>query len=351
MSTSRSLTLSRILLICALLVGLCGLNGSALAATSSTPAPAANSATFGIGPATATRLDPHRGVLNYEVQPGARLTDHVALVNLATKPVTLAVYTADGLNNRDGSIGYQPQATPGDGARTWITVDTKDHRRAVTVPARGLVIVPISLDVPSNASPGDHIAAVVASITSAVDSSGRTHANLEQRVALRTFFRVSGDLTPQLSIEGLHASYHGTLNPFGSGSVTVTYTVRNTGNVLLGGRQRVTVTGLFGSTGSLKALADVPVLLQGSSYPVRVLVPEVWPEIFMHATVSVTPESVAGAANPPLKVARAETSFFAVPWTLLGLILVLLALIVGGWLWRRAHPRVARHRPPSGGSK
>ena len=39
------------------------------------------------------------------------------------------------------------------------------------------------------------------------------------------------------------ADFHGVANPFAPGSATVTYTVRNTGNVRLGGRESVTVAG------------------------------------------------------------------------------------------------------------
>ena len=268
------------------------------------------------------------------------------LVNLGAKPLTIVVYTAEALNAANGSIAYRPRAEPGVEARTWISIDGRGPSLSVVVPARATKILPVAVKVPSNATPGDHVVGVMASVTSKVTTTTGQNPRLEQRIALRAFMRVSGALTPRLTVAGLKASYAGTANPVGRGSATVTYTVKNTGNVDLGGKQAVTISGLLGSTGSLKTLAQVPLLLPGGNYPVRVVVQHVWPEMFMHAKVTVTPLGATGAANPVLKPFSAETSFWAVPWALLALVIVVAALAELGRRWRKAHPPSARHRPP-----
>jgi hypothetical protein len=319
--------------------------GSRNSSTSADHKPAKHKkATFGIGPATDGELD-QRPVLNFDAEPGSAIHDEVAVVNLANAPVTLNLYTADGLNGADGSIGFAPKADPGKDARGWIQLHTPGGPPTIHLAARQTRIVRFDLQIPTDATPGDHFVGIVASLTSKVRNSKGADVNFEQRVALHTLIRVSGPLNPRLTVDNLHVTYHGSANPFGSGSATVTYTVRNTGNIDLGGQQAVKISGLFGSTGSPHALANVPVLLPRSSYPVRVDVPGVWPEIFLHAKVTVTPLSVAGAADPQLPQATAETSFVAIPWALLVLLIALGGAGYGAWRWRRKRRSYAARHP------
>lgn len=304
--------------------------------------------TFGIGAATAKGLDPSRDHLNYLVDPGSSVGDHIVLVNLGVTPLSLAVYTAEAFNGSGGSIAYRTRADPGREARNWLAFGTAGPTMTVVVLPRSSRVVPVEVHVPTNATPGDHVVGVMASVTSRVRSTSGENPRLEQRLALRAFFRVSGLLKPQLTIAGLKATYDGSWNPAASGTATVSYTVRNTGNVDLGGNQAVKISGLFGSVGSITTTPQVPLLLPGGSYPVRVIVHHVWPELFMHAKVTVTPLGASGAVNPVVKPFSAETSFWAVPWALLVLIVLVVGLVVGWRRWRAAHPPSARHRPAQG---
>jgi hypothetical protein len=301
---------------------------------------AAPPATFGIGPANATGVD-GRPFLNYLSNPGGRLADNVALVNLATTPAKLNVYVVDVENADDGSLAYQPKSAPKKDAANWLTLKTPHGASTVTMRARSTMIVPLMMSVPASASPGDHAAAVIASLTSTVKSSRGVLVPFEQRVALRTFIRVSGPLHPALSVVRVTASYHGTLNPVGSGRMTVQYMVRNTGNVKLGGRQRVSVSGLFGSAGQAHGLPDIPMLLPGSSVPVTATIPSVFPGIRLVAKVNLTPVPPPTDADPAPVAHSGSAAVWAIPWTLLGLIALILGLGIF-WFIRRRH----RRRPP-----
>lgn len=310
------------------------------------PSPAAGArakkaATFGIGPATAKRID-GRPYLSYLASPGARLTDHVAVVNLAHKNVTLNLYAADAAIANDGAFGYLAKAAPRRDASAWITPMTYRHRPTITVPARSTVIVPVAITIPAHASPGDHAAGVITSLTSKVRSSKGELIDFEQRVALRTFIRVSGPLHPRLAIEKLQARYHGNANPISRGTVTVTYAVRDTGNVRLGAHQQVIISGLFGTKRPAKAVADVPLLLPGSVLNVSVTVHGVLPQLSMRARVVLSPLTVAGDVDPGLPTRITTTStFWAIPWTLVMIVAALLLLALARWAWRR------RRRPPA----
>lgn len=317
---------------------------SAAGATAAPGSPAKRGvapATFGIGPANARGID-GRPLLNYVSSPGGQTKDHIAVLNLATRPLVVRLYTADGVSGVDGNIGYEPLAHAGTDARTWI--ELPPGTSILTLKPRSSTVLPITLHVPSGATPGDHIAGIVVSVTSKVRNKSGENVNFEQRVALRTLIRVSGPIKAGLQIDHLVADYHGTLNPFGSGSVHIGFRVRNNGNINLGGKQAITVTGLFGSTGALTAIANVPVLIPGGTYPVTLTVHHVWPEIFMHARVTVHPAGLATAANPVINPVSQQTSFRAIPWTLSGLLALVLVGVAVAIIQRRR--RRARPTPP-----
>jgi heme/copper-type cytochrome/quinol oxidase subunit 2 len=78
--------------------------------------------------------------------------------------------------------------------------------------------------------------------------------------------------------------------------------------------------------------------------------------LIMHGTVRVTPLGVAGSVDPGLHVTTASTTFWAIPWTLLALIVVFVALVMLAVVWRRrlnarpaAHSAKSRNAGPAFG--
>jgi hypothetical protein len=309
---------------------------------------AAKKATFGIGPANAKGLD-GRPYLSFLASPGSRLTDRIAVLNLGIKKVTLNLYVADAVVGTDGAFGYLARSAPRTDAATWITPETPGRSATVTLGPRGRAVIPMSLTVPANASPGDHAAGIILSLTSRVTSSAGERVDFEQRVALRTFIRISGPLHPQLTVENLTARYGGTLNPIRGGAVTVHYRVHNTGNVRLGARQTVTISGLLATRHPGKALPDVPLLLPGSSFDVTTTVHGVLPQLRLTAQVKLFPLTVAGDVNPGLPPQfSGQTSLWAIPWGLGIVIGAVFLLVVIALLWRRLRRR--RSKKPLDGS-
>jgi len=216
------------------------------------------------------------------------------------------------------------------------------------VPARTTLILPVLLHVPANASPGDHVGAVIVSITGLARGKNQK-LKLEQRIATKVIIRVSGPLHPRLSIQNLRASYSGHLDPFASGTVTVSYTVRNTGNALLGASQKVTVHGLLGSSAEARGLPVIPLLLPGGSYTVRTRLSGVPPEIAVTASIRLNPEGLRGDLNPGIRVTTASVTLWAVPWILAAVVFLLL-LVVIGLIWRRRRRRHWRASPGRAGA-
>jgi hypothetical protein len=304
--------------------------------------------TFGIGPSTKGKVD-RRPNFNLLMPKGTSAKDEVALVNLTYKPLTLNLYAADALNTPDGSLSLQAADEKATDAASWVTFKTPTGKGYVVVKPRSTLVVPFTVKSPKDTYVGDHLAGIVASTVTRGQTPGdrTTDVQFEQRIAVRLGIRIAGELAPSLAVENVTASYAGTLNPFAAGTATASYTVHNTGNVRLGGQQKVTLAGLIGSAVTAENLPDVPMLLPGSTATVTVPLDAVPPLGPMTVTVEVVPLAVAGDANPASQVASSSVVVWAVPWLLLAVFLGLV-LIVLVWLRTRRSRRLAA--APSGRS-
>jgi hypothetical protein len=308
--------------------GASGTSPSPSPSPSGTASADARVVTFGIGPASKGKVD-RRPNFNLLLTKGSSTSDEVALVNLTYKPITLNLYASDAVNTPDGQLSLKAADDEAQDVAKWVTFKTPTGKGYVVVKPRSTLVVPFTVKVPKDTYVGDHLAGVVASTVTRGQTPGdrTTDVQFEQRIAVRLGVRVAGELAPSLTIENVTASYAGTLNPFGSGTATITYNVHNTGNVRLGGKQKVTVAGLVGSAAVADTVADVPMLLPGSTATVTVPVSDVRPLGPMTATVEIIPLAVAGDANPDAQVATSSVVIWAVPWLLVALI-VLLVLVV-----------------------
>src|SRR5262249_36155316 len=140
------------------------------------------------------------------------------------------------------------------------------------------------LTVPATATPGDHAGGMIVSL-----SSG-TEVRLDSRVGVRLYLRVPGNLRPVVSVSSVRPIYHGTNNPLGGGSVDVTYTVVNTGNIRLRSHPTLKAeTAIFGYHLAEAKLPDLPELLPGSQVTFSGRVDGVFPAGPETITVSLQP--------------------------------------------------------------
>lgn len=329
---------------------LVGASAPALGASPSpSPSPSSTSSappttvTYGLGPSTKGTLDLRTGYTLLSTRGGV-VKDEVAVVNLSSVPLTLNLYAVDAVNGPDGELGLEPAAAETTDAARWVVFDTPTGKPFVKLAPKQTLFVPFRVTIPKGAPVGDHLAGIVVSTVAkgATPGDRGSIVKLEQRVALKMAVRVAGELKAELSVEGLSARYNGTLNPFGRGTAVVTYTVRNTGNVRLGGRQTVGVAGIFGGAVEASDVPDVPLLLPGGSATFTIPVAEVTPQLLMTATVRIFPLAAQGDANPPSEPVTATTQFWAVPWLVVGCLLLIVLLLA--LLFRRRR----RTEPPTG---
>ncbi|MGW5126208.1 WxL protein peptidoglycan domain-containing protein [Streptomyces sp. NPDC004069] len=277
-----------------------------------------------------------RSSFSYAVNPGGRVEDAMVVANRGKAPLTLAVYAADGFTTDTGQLDLLTKDKKSVGVGAWVHAD----RTSVVLRPGKSVQVPFTVTVPDNATPGDYVGGVLTSLRQSDEAEG---INVDRRLGIRVKLRVGGDLRPTLAVENLHVDYSGSANPLAAGDATVTYTIHNTGNAVLSARQSVAVAGPFGwlrtEAGRIPA---PPELLPGESWKVTVPVRGVTPGVVLTATATLTPLLTdASGSTTALDPVPATAHGWAVPWTLL-LILVLLIALTAGAVVRTRRGRARR---------
>ena len=304
---------------------------------------------FGVVPATAEEID-ERAFFSYGLPPGAVAYDHVAVVNYSEQPLTLGVYATDALNTTDGGFSLLPSSeAPGD-LGAWITVEGPSPD--VEVPGRrgdgspGRLILPVKIAVPKDATPGDHGAGIVAVLTTLGRNPQGQNIQLEQRVAARAYVKVDGPLQPALEVTQLAARFIDGTWPWQPGTVEVTYTVTNTGNVRMGFDPSVRVAGPLGAAPRTRQLDLVAELLPHNSQTLRTTVTEVWPLGRLGVELTADPVAAAAAQAPELGQVSGAVWIWALTWPLALLVVLVLGLLVALTLRVRRLRRGSRALTP-----
>src|SRR5262249_19793040 len=134
--------------------------------------------------------------------------------------------------------------------------------------------------------------------------------------------------------ENIASTYHGSLNPL-DGSLDVSYTVRNAGNVRLAARQKVEVSDIFGDVAT-KHPKDLPVLLPGNAITLKTHFDGVAATVRLAPNGTLTPVAAADAGFTAPATTTSTGHTWAIPWSLL----VVLFLVLLAWrLARRAQRR------------
>jgi hypothetical protein len=300
---------------------------------------------FGLGPASATKID-GRPYFYWAGTPGSYLKDHVAVVNYGTTTVNLYVFASNAVSTAHGGTAFLARGASHGGLASWITIDGKHAPLALRLAPKKKVFLPISVVFPHNATPGDHEGAIIASLTSTIESKNHAKVHLVQQVASRIIARVSsGRLQPRLSVSGLKVSYRNPLSPQSTGSTTLEFTIVNTGNEILGGKVSVYVSGLLGSTEERQDAVSVPAMIPGGTDAAKVTVPGVYPELLMHAKVDIAPIAVTGEYDQGLTTYTRQADYWA--WPRIPLLILIFLILLGVGLWyrrRRRHNKVAAAR-------
>ncbi|MDF2443992.1 MAG: hypothetical protein JWR01_2195 [Subtercola sp.] len=271
-----------------------------------------------------------RSRFSYTISPGQQISDSYLVKNTGTIPQTMKVFATDAYNTDDGSYGLlDTDAAPTDGG-SWVSFAGGVTQLEIPLDPGASQVVPFTMNVPADASPGDHAAGIVISVLS---SDGQVL--VDRRVATRLYARVAGELQAALTVSSISASYDAQLNPF-DGTTTITYTVRNNGNVALGANTVVGVNTYFGLAAGTLQRSELSEMLPGSTRTLSVQVPGVAQLGYLNPFVSLAPTVDADAQDPgALATVDRDTVTVAMPWWLV-ILLVLAALVYLFLRWRRA---------------
>ncbi len=212
-----------------------------------------------VNPATNGTADKSRTRFDYQLNPGQPARDSIYVVNTGSSVQEVTLYARDAFSGPKGDFLIQDQSVEATDVGSWVTFADGESSYKFTLKPKGFVTVPFNVLTPTNATPGDHIGAVIASSV----TKGK-NLNIVRRVAVRLYARLSGQVQARLKLENVYAkTYPNPFNPFASNEI-VTYDISNTGNVELAADVSITTSGPFGLFGSAPQTVRVTNLLPGS---------------------------------------------------------------------------------------
>jgi hypothetical protein len=301
--------------------------------------------TWSVLPATSKGPDPTRIAFSYGViKAGSSIQDHVEIVNRSSQSAAFSVYATDasGTSSR-GALLLLGSSQKSTDIGAWASFPGGAKQLSTIIPGKGAIVEAFTLSVPPQATPGDHTGAMVAAV-----GVSRKNANGEMvvenyRIAVPLELRVPGALKAGIQVQSISTGFSDPVNPFGTGSATVSYTITNTGNVRQSAAPAVRVTGPFGQSATVHP-AKLPDILPGDSVRVSASLPGLFPVGPMTANVDAAPGYPQGTIPLARTAADASgsASLFAFPWSLLGLILLLVAIGVAIWFFLRWRRRLRR---------
>lgn len=209
------------------------------------PARAAENGEFSLRPVRPADASPRdRSYIVRTVDAGSELTDRLEVVNLTDTSLDIEVAAVDATVLADGSFA-PGTAAAGEGA--WFTVTPS----RVRVPAKGTMPVQVRIRIPADATPGDHIAAVVAQrADGATTPSGQSNVVLRQRVGVRAYLTVRGSGAARRAFELRDVRWVGA-----PAARTFEADIANVGDLLVEPVGTLTI-----GRGGLSATTDVPVM-------------------------------------------------------------------------------------------
>lgn len=297
------------------------------------PAHAADTIGISARPADAQGEPDGRTRFSYKVDPGQSLHDTFLVANTGTTAQDFTVVGTDAFNDDDGEFALLATADQPTAIGAWVTFENGANRIQFTLQPGESRVLPFTLALPAEATPGDHVGGLVASVVTPGEQ-----VDLDRRVATRVYARVSGQLQPRLAISGLDASYDGDWWNLLTGTVTVRYTVDNPGNIALAGNVSAGVNTWFGIPVSATQTGTIEEVLPGGSASYEFEVPAVaqWGYLGPYLRLSPFVDDSDPANQLPVAPVSRDTFLLAVPW------LVVIAVGVGILIWLGLRARRTR---------
>lgn len=244
---------------------------------------------------------------NYAVEPGKAIEDTMVVTNTGTIPLTLDVYAADAFTTSTGDIDVLPAGDSSSDAGTWVSVDSS----TLSLRPGQAKDITFTLKVPRDATPGDHVAGIVTSLTS--DDPTQT-LQIDRRLGMRVNVRVAGEFAPSVKVSSVAANAKTSWNPLKPTVVRVTYQIENTGNTRIAGTDTVNIRTFGGLIKAALAGTQIPEILPRSTVEIIREVP-ITSLGRVSGTLTVAPQGV-GLGAGDIEAEVVDVSTLAIPWTL-----------------------------------
>lgn len=202
----------------------------------------------------------------YEVRPGQSIESEVTVENKSNQSAQAGIYAVDATSTSDGAFTLKAKGTKED-AGAWIKIGG-----FADMAPKSKGSLPFKIVVPSNASPGDHVAGIAVEIKESDEKLQTSGVKVIQRVGVRVYLNVQGERRENLSIKSARTVQE-------NGSTFIKYSLENTGNTNLDLEGQLLLKTILG-TQSLN-LGNLGQILAGKQVEGRVKVESLNPLAFM----------------------------------------------------------------------
>lgn len=159
-------------------------------------------AKFGLRP---VRFDPSRPETNsyfvYDLAPGATIEDEVLVQNSGDATGTVRLYAVDGVTGQTGGAVYLSDADPRKDVGGWVRLGEQE----LTLGPGEARNVRVTLTVPMDAAPGQHLGGLVAENTALKQSTGggALQINVQTRSVVAVQVNLPGEVVEKLVVTGV----------------------------------------------------------------------------------------------------------------------------------------------------
>jgi len=276
-------------------------------------------------------------VLNISANPGEAIHTKISLRDISSGSLVVQGQVNDFVaNGEDGTpkILLEEGETSPYSFKNWVTPLPR-----LTLKSKELKNLPITINVPGNASPGGYYGVI--RFTATPPELEGTGVSLSASLGALVLLKVNGDAKESLSIEEFSVTSKGKTSPiFESAPLEFIERLHNTGNIHQRPSGVVTITDMFGNT----------VATLGVNQPPR----DILPQSIRKFTSSLDSTNIGnkvlfglykaelsvtyGSTN---KIIKSNLSFWVIPYTLIGLGIAV--LIIGFFALRFLMRRYNRH--------
>ena len=242
--------------------------------------------------------------------------------NLSESELKLTIYPQDAVLTEQGSFDLKSAEEVATEVGSWIDLPSQE----ISLAAGEVKFISFNVEVPIDATPGDHAGGVVAALTP-TNPGGLTVA---PRIGMRVYVRVNGEAVAKISTTELAADYQHRLIPLAKGEAKVRFVTKNEGNVRLHSAVHLQISSDLTSWQRTIAVPDFPELQPGQEIATELLVPAV-PASGSY-TVQVLYSNIHSAQQELTEVAEISSPSFKMEAFPYALVVTLIVLAAVTWL-------------------